>query len=76
MFKMYCIYDRVAMSYTAPVCQVNEGTAKRWFESSMKSTGLRPSDFDLIYLGTYDEKQGNISLADSNSYVMNGGEFE
>lgn len=74
-FQLYAIFDRVAATYTAPNCQINKGTAVRWFTGAMQDSKLRPSDFDLVYLGTFDSDSGIVKGLDVPEYVMNGGEI-
>lgn len=75
VFQLYAIFDRVAASYTAPNCQINKGTAVRWFSGAMQDSKLRPSDFDLVYLGKFDSESGVITSLDVPEYVINGGEI-
>lgn len=58
--KLYSIYDKVAQTYGAPTCQVNDAVAKRWFKVVCDETPIPASDLDLAYLGDYHEDEGVI----------------
>lgn len=74
-YLLFSVYDRVAQTYTSPNCQINKGTALRWFEDVVKQSKLRASDFDLVCVGSYDVNSGCISSLDKPEYIVNGGEY-
>lgn len=66
--RIYSIRDAKAEIYNAPFFQKTHGEAERSFKTvanDPKSTVCQhPEDFDLWYLGTYDDQSGIIeSLA-------------
>lgn len=61
--KLYCIYDKVAQNYGAPTVQVNDPVAKRWFNAILSENPYSPSDFDLCYLGEYENFTGLITAS-------------
>lgn len=59
-YQIFTIYDRVATRYSELVLHPNQASAERWFNQVMEKSQFRPSDFDLIFLGSYDIETGEI----------------
>ena len=63
--KMYSIFDSKAQVYNPPFFNLTHGEAERNFSqlvSDPKSTlFLYPKDFDLYYLGEYDDNTGKFN---------------
>lgn len=76
--RLYAIYDRVALSYGPPLTYVNDGEAIRDMHSivSNPSSGLYhnyPSDYDVYYIGNYDNESGMLTPSVPPQLVVKGG---
>lgn len=75
MMKLYCTYDKVAMRFEAPAPFVSEAVAIRAFKNIVDNensfTGLNYRDFELSYVGEFDEKTGLIIPVPS-TFVVSG----
>lgn len=76
MKKPVFVIRDLKVGFMQPILEINEETAKRNFQYSMKnSTGImafEPGDFDLYYLGTFDDINGKFEQVDMPILVMNG----
>lgn len=72
--KMYTIRDSKAEIYGNPFYQKSHGEAERNFKSLTndgKSTvNQYPEDFDLYYLGIYDDQTGKMETLDTPQHVV------
>lgn len=86
MINIYAIKDNVAEVYTQPIfCgndedeKVNDEIALRMFHYQlMNDTSLLhmyPSDYDLYYIGKYDEKVANFVMPDHPRFIYNGKDY-
>lgn len=75
--KVYSIRDLKA-GFWPPQIQVNDEIAKRNFAFTVTNNdgviGFQPSDFDLYYIGEFEEQTGVMIPADIPQLVMNGSE--
>lgn len=64
--QVYALYDSKAKIYHPPVMFNTEGEAERSFRttanSSESNVGQYPEDFDLFFLGTYNQDTGKFNL--------------
>lgn len=72
--RMYSIRDAKAEIYNTPFFQKTHGEAERNFQilfNDEKSTISKyPEDFDLYYLGIYDDQTGLTKPLDTPQHVM------
>lgn len=54
------IYDKVADTYTAPLCFTNTESAKRYFKTKM-ANNPNATDFELYYIADYDAETSVIT---------------
>ncbi|AXH78010.1 MAG: nonstructural protein [Microviridae sp.] len=72
--KVFSIRDTKAETYNMPFYQKSHGEAERSFkalttdESSMISK--YPEDFDLYFLGTYDDQTGQLTVLDTPQHIV------
>lgn len=69
MCELYVVYDTVAKVFSMPLVFNNKQSAIRYFTTSMKDNNNR-DDFNLCYIGCYDELNGAI-IFDSTSQIVN-----
>lgn len=62
MSKIYVTFDKVSNLYSAPLCMLNDGCAKRWFKNSLIQSVSKNdySDYELYSIGSFDDKIGLI----------------
>ncbi|AZL82864.1 nonstructural protein [Apis mellifera associated microvirus 23] len=74
MLKMFSIRDSKAEVYYSPFFAKSHGEAERNFReltNDQKSTVSKyPEDFDLYYLGTYDDSTGKLAPVDTPQHLM------
>lgn len=61
MTSAYCVYDVKAKTYSAPQFLTNDDVARRMFVASCTEGSLFemfPNDFELCYVGEFDEETG------------------
>lgn len=67
MMKLYCTYDKVAQRFEAPAPFINDAVAIRAFKNVIDNensfTGLNYRDFDLMFVGSFDEISGKIDVS-------------
>jgi len=72
--KMYSIRDSKSEIFNRPFFKNTEGEALRDFETGVKdpSTMLHnhPEDFDLFYLGVYDDNTGKMESLPTPKHVI------
>jgi hypothetical protein len=67
MIKLYAIYDRISKLYhNSLFFHPNDADAKRSFELGMEKSP-RPTDYELVYLGSYDRIDGKLFAEDKRS---------
>lgn len=75
ILKMFTIHDTVAKSYSGISLDTSEATAIRNFKAMVNGRDgamqFSASDYDLIYLGTYDTESGNM-FPEAQTKVVNG----
>lgn len=74
VLKMFSIRDRKSDVFNTPFFQPTHGAAERAFKTLVrdeKSTVSQyPEDFDLYYLGDYDDNQGRCESIEVPQLVM------
>jgi len=74
ILKMYSIRDSKAEVYNTPFYQRSHGEAERAFTQLVgddKSTVSKfPEDYDLYYLGTWDDQTGKGEVLDTPQHVV------
>lgn len=74
VLKMFCIRDAKADIFHRPFFSSTHGEAERQFVQVVnddKSTIFKfPEDFDLYYLGEYDDNSGKIKSLDTPQHVQ------
>lgn len=70
LIRMYSVYDRVAKVYADPFVSVNDATAARSFTLAQASPDTMlyaaPQDYQLWYLGSFDNTSGEFFDYDDN----------
>lgn len=67
---MFAVFDRAAGAFNRPFFAVSENMAKRAFtdevnrEDVQNSCFHHPEDFDLHYMGTFDDNTGKLDPHD------------
>lgn len=73
--KMFTLHDTVAKTYSGISLELSEATAVRNFRAMINGKDgamqFSASDYDLIYLGTYDSETGNL-CPEAQVKVANG----
>lgn len=74
LLKAYSIRDSKADVFNTPFYQKTHGEAERTFQQlakDEKSTICKyPDDFDLYYLGEYDDQTGKMESLDSPQHIV------
>lgn len=68
LIRLYSIFDRVARVYADPFVSINDATAARSFTFAQSSPDTMlyasPGDFQLWYIGSLDNTNGDILCCD------------
>ena len=68
LIRLYSIFDRVACVFADPFVSINDATAARAFTLAQSSPDsmlfASPGDFQLYYLGSMDNINGDILTSD------------
>lgn len=76
VFKMYSMYDRISQVYSVPVFFETDEEAVSWFKTSSSINSYRrPSDVDLVDVGSFDVKSGQLSLTFPKNVVITGNDI-
>lgn len=71
--KIYSIRDSKAEIFNFPFFQKTHGEAERTFlqlvNDETTQIGKFPEDFDLYYLGTYDDQSGKVDVLDTPQHI-------
>jgi len=74
ILRMYSVRDAKAEVFNPPFYQKTHGEAERTFAQLVrdpKSTVSQfPEDYDLYYLGTYDDQAGKVQSLDTPQHVQ------
>ena len=72
--KLFSIRDQKSEAFGTPFYQATHGEAERNFRTLVndnKSTVSQyPDDFDLYYLGTFDDNTGKVQTLDTPQHVI------
>jgi len=63
--NLYSIYDKVSGVFNKPFVEVNDASAKRAFQHSLKSAPDM-TDYELYYIGQFDDGKGDLMLMDKD----------
>lgn len=73
-YKMFSIRDQKAEIFTPPFYKKTHGEAERDFNSlvndSKSTVSQFPDDFDLYYVGDYDDQTGVVKSLDTPQHVI------
>lgn len=71
--KIYAVRDQKVESYSQPFFAHTHGESERSFEQAVKTPNSPynqfPQDFDLYYLGTYDDQTGAIQALQTPEFI-------
>lgn len=74
ILKMYSIRDAKAEIFNKPFYQATHGEAERSFRRTVSDENtmmhMYPEDFDLYYLGEYDDNTGKVDSLDTPQHVI------
>jgi hypothetical protein len=74
LYKMYTIHDQKAGIFHPPYVKQSHGEAERDFTTAVNDdrTNLNryPEDFNLYYVGTWDDNTGKAELLDSPQHII------
>lgn len=72
--KLYSIRDQKAEIFNVPFMKKTHGEAERDFKSlcndPQSTVSKYPEDFDLYYIGDYDDNTGKIMPLDTPQHVV------
>lgn len=78
-FKMYSIRDSKAEIFHPPFYKTTHGEAERAFQDLTKddksTLSKHPEDFDLYYVGIYDDNTGKIVSPDTPQHIIKAVQF-
>lgn len=78
--KMYCIFDSKAQIYHAPFYKSTHGEAERDFQSVSRdpqsTISQYPEDFDLFYIGEFDDETGKVSPLSAIQHIIKANQFK
>ncbi len=73
ILKTYSIRDAKAEVYNTPFFKKTHGEAERDFETAVRDSKTTlnkyPEDFDLYYIGEYDDNKGHLKALDTPQHV-------
>ena len=70
---VYSIYDKVAGVYSMPICQHNDNSARRYFQSVANSSReVAATDCQLYKVGEYDTESGIFAGLITPEFICNG----
>lgn len=76
IFTICAIHDRCAKTFGRPFFVQNTGVAIRSFTDEINNSNpenqlyAHPDDFDLFYLGTYDDSTASFSLEEKRCIAV------
>lgn len=74
LHKMYSIRDMKSETYGPPHAAPTHGAAERNFGTlvNQKETTIHqhPGDYDLFYIGTYDDNSGKFTALDAPEHII------
>lgn len=83
-YKIVCVRDRVADVYSVPQFVLNLGAAIRGFgdevrrphsENSPNNLNQHPEDFDLYFLGEYEDETGSFEPLERPKQIAIGKDY-
>lgn len=73
MSKVFSVYDRKAQAFMTPFYMQNKAMAERAFRNTVNDAEhnfyANPEDFDLYYLGEYEEMTGEFIQEETNELI-------
>lgn len=74
ILKVFSIRDAKSEVYNTPFFQKTHGEAERSFRTAANDDKTQinkyPEDFDLYYLGEYDDNTGQVTPLDTPQHVL------
>jgi len=71
IIQLYSVYDKVAAIFHKPFSEINDATAIRAFENSLKENP-DTVDFELYSVGEFDDSNGEITMHQSTTRIRTG----
>lgn len=77
-YNIMSVYDRTAQLYGSPYYAVSKGSAIRGFsdeinrQDSQNTLYQHPDDFELVYLGTFDDESATFELLGTPERLVTG----
>lgn len=72
--KVYTVRDSKAEVFNNPFYQTTHGEAERTFKALAQNkesmVGKYPEDYDLYYIGEFDDVKGNIMTLDTPQHIV------
>ena len=79
ILKVYSIRDQKAEVYNQPFFQKTHGEAERNFQTLVKDNkstiSQYPEDFDLYFVGEYDDQKGVFKTLDTPQHIAKAYQF-
>lgn len=79
MLKIYSIRDSKTQTFNTPFYQKTHGEAERNFSKAVTDSKTTisqyPEDFDLYYLGEYNDNEGKHSPLDTPQHIAKGVQY-
>lgn len=81
MIRIYSIYDKKACVFNKPFTHHNDAIATREFQMAVQDPkivqlSLFPDDFDLYYLGEFDDQTGDLITKGKPQFVVAATSFK
>lgn len=71
MIQLVVVYDKIANTYSSPLAFNSLNEATRWFKVQIGKTA-RPTDYDLYFVGGFDENTGKLLDCGKFEYLTSG----
>mgnify|MGYP003375826781 CR=1 FL=1 len=72
--KVYTVRDAKAELFNTPFYQTTHGEAERTFKNLVQDktsmVGKYPEDYDLYYMGEFDDNTGNIMSLETPQHIV------
>lgn len=80
MTKLYSVYDKESETFSAPFSMQTDRDAIEGFKHVVKNEKQSnmhkyPNDFTLYCVGEFSQREGKISLFETNKKLINGSAF-
>lgn len=71
MIKLVVVFDKISNTYSSPLAFNSLNEATRWFKVQIGKSA-RPTDYDLYFVGEFDENTGKLLDCGKCEYLTSG----